>query len=80
MSGKVNADDLASLMPQGGGGVGSDEASSLMSKLLEIQNRLSQLEGDANLLSCIDCLICLHYVLGCHVDNTLTGWWSFRYF
>ena len=43
-------DDLASLMPQsGGGGVGSDEAASLMSKLLEIQNRLSQLEGDPHL-------------------------------
>ena len=46
---KVNVDDLASLIPQGGsGGGGDDEAStaSLMSKLLEIQNRLAQLEGE----------------------------------
>lgn len=35
-------DDLASLMPQG---TGSDDAASFMSKLLEIQNRLAQLEG-----------------------------------
>lgn len=39
---KVNVDDLASLMPQG---TGSDDAASFMSKLLEIQNRLAQLEG-----------------------------------
>ena len=43
LANKVNADDLASLMPQGGSG--SDDTASLMSKLLEIQNRLSQLES-----------------------------------
>lgn len=42
---KVNIDDLASFVPQSGGS-GGDETASLMSKLLEIQNRLSQLEGN----------------------------------
>ena len=47
LASKVNVDDLASLMPQGSG---ADEAAttSLMSKLLEIQNRLAQLEGEMN--------------------------------
>jgi hypothetical protein len=44
LASKVNVDDLASLMPQGGSG-GADEAA-LMSKLIEIQNRLGQLEGE----------------------------------
>ena len=48
LASKVNVDDLASLMPQGGGGGGADEAAtaSLMSKLIEIQNRLAQVEGE----------------------------------
>ena len=47
LASKVNVDDLGSLMPSGGGG-GADEAAtaSLMSKLIEIQNRLAQLEGE----------------------------------
>ena len=47
LANKVNVDELASLMPQGGSG-GADEAAtaSLMSKLIEIQNRLAQLEGE----------------------------------
>lgn len=50
LASKVNVDDLASLMPQGGSG-GADEAAtaSLMSKLIEIQNRLAQLEGESNI-------------------------------
>ena len=40
---KVNVDDLASLMPQAGSG---DDEASLMSKLIEIQNRLGQIEGE----------------------------------
>ena len=43
LASKVNVDDLTSLMPRD---TGADETSSLMSKLLEIQNRLSQLEGE----------------------------------
>ena len=48
LASKVNVDDLGSLMPSGGGGGGADEAAtaSLMSKLIEIQNRLAQLEGE----------------------------------
>lgn len=48
LAGKVNVDDLGSLIPSGGGGGGADEAAtaSLMSKLIEIQNRLAQLEGE----------------------------------
>ena len=42
LASKVNVDDLTSLMPRDSEGA---ETSSLMSKLLEIQNRLSQLEG-----------------------------------
>ena len=47
LAGKVNVDDLGSLIPSGGGG-GADEAAtaSLMSKFIEIQNRLAQLEGE----------------------------------
>ena len=41
LAGKVNASDLASLMPQGGG----DEGASLMPKLIEIQSKMAQLEG-----------------------------------
>ena len=39
---KVSAADLASLMPQS---TGSDDAASIMPKLIMIQNRLNQLEG-----------------------------------
>lgn len=38
---KVNASDLASLVPQGG----SDEGASFMPKLIELQNKLAQTEG-----------------------------------
>ena len=39
---KVNTSDLASLMPQSG----SDEGASLMPKLIELQNKLAQIEGE----------------------------------
>ena len=43
LAGKVNASDLASLMPQGGG---AEEGAALMPKLVEIQNKMAQLEGE----------------------------------
>ena len=43
---KVNVDDLASLMPQAGSGDDEAATASLMSKLIEIQNRLGQIEGE----------------------------------
>ena len=42
LSQKVNASDLASLVPQGG----SDEGASLLPKLIELQNKLAQTEGE----------------------------------
>ena len=38
----MNASDLASLVPQGG----SDEGASLLPKLIELQNKLEQTEGE----------------------------------
>lgn len=68
---KVNASDIASLMPSGTGG---DDASAVMPKLLELQTKLNGLEGIIIIQSHSDCNNNIHVQLSWVIY--LKIWWT----